>query len=303
MIKNVKITNHLGEIMVIEMENPASSGFSIRDIKGLGPAKSTVNISESLYGDGGFFNSARLTTRNIVFTLGIHETDIDSVEQIRNKTYRFFPSKRLIGIEVETDLRHGVTAGYVESNEPDIFSKDEQTQISIICPNPFFVSEEFIETTFTGTTGGFQFPFSNESLVTPLLKFADIFVNTIANVFYEGDTDTGVFIEIEFTGAVNNLTISNVNTGENMAINSTKLIALTGANFQAGDLVQISTVHGNKYIHLIRGTTTWNILNTIGTVADWFTIDRGDNLFTYTAASGLANVKFKIYHQLVYEGL
>lgn len=303
MIKTLRITNHLGELLSIDLGSPEQSGFSIRDISGLGPSKSTVNLSESLYGDGGFFNSARLSSRNIVFTLGFVETPIETIEMIRNKTYRFFPMKRPVTIEIETDLRTGVTQGYVESNEPNIFSKDEQTQISVICPGSYFLSKELVETTFTGSTGGFEFPWENDSITVKLLKFADIFINTIANVFYEGDTETGVIIQIEFLGAVNDLTISNVDTGENMAISSSKLIALTGSNFVAGDFVEISTIHGNKYITLVRGTTVWNILNTIGTVADWFTIDRGDNLFTYTAQSGLANVKFKIFHNIVYEGL
>lgn len=303
MIKKVTVTNPRGEVLTMELTNPSASGFVVRRIDGLGPPKSVINMGESLYEDGSYFNSARLTNRNLIFDLEFYDSVTETIEAIRNKTYRFFPMKTPLTIEVETDTRVGVTSGYVESNEPNIFSKEESTQISIVCPSAYFLGKDAILTTFSGIQNGFEFPWENPSLTLKLIEFGQVFISTNANVFYTGDADTGVTIYINFIGAVNNLTIHNVNTGENMAINSTKLIALTGANFQAGDFVIISTVKGNKFITLIRGSSVYNILNAVDILADWFQISRGDNVFTYTAASGVNNVQFSIEHHLVYEGL
>lgn len=303
MIKTIKVKNPRGETLVMELTNPGTSGFVVRRVDGLGPAKSVINMGESLYLDGSYFNSARVTNRNLVFDLLFQDSTIESIESIRQKTYRFFPMKTPLEIEVETDNRIGVTTGYVESNEPIIFSKEESTQISIVCPSAFWLGRDSVVTTFSGIAAGFEFPWENPSLTLKLIEFGQVFINTSANVFYTGDTDTGVTIYVSFNGAVNNLTIHNVTTGENMAIDSTKLIALTGANFQAGDFLVISTIKGNKFILLYRGASVYNILNAVDILADWFQISKGDNSFTYTASSGVANMQFSIEHRVVYEGL
>ncbi len=303
MIKSIKVTNHLGEFIVMELRSPEKSGFFVRSIEGLGPSKSNINMSESLSADGSFYNSSKITSRNIVLNLGFYNDGTESIESIRQKTYRFFPMKKNLSIEVETDNRLGVTTGYAESNEPDIFSKDSGTVISLLCPSAFFYGKDIVQTLFTGTNSLFEFPWENPSLTLPLIEFGSIFINTAASVFYTGDEETGITIYISVLGAVNNLTIFNTTTGQLMAINSTKLIALTGANLQAGDFIVISTLRGSKTITLIRAGVAINILNTLDTGASWFRLQRGDNVFTYTAASGLTNLQFLIEHRIVYGGL
>jgi hypothetical protein len=303
MIKTLKVTNNTGEVINIELRSPEESGLFVQNIEGLGPPKSIINVSESLYGDGGFFNSARLSQRNIIIDLGFYNDGSQTIEEIRNSTYRFFPIKREIQLEIETDLRTGVIKGYVESNEPKIFSNGESTLISILCPKPYFFEKEPVKTTFSGSTPNFEFPWENPSLTESLIEFGYVFINDEANVFYIGDIPTGVIIFINFLGPVNDLVIHNTITGESLAINSAKLIALTGSDFISGDLVILSTVQGDKYIRLYRNSNTINILNAIDFPADWFQIDRGDNVFSYTVDSGLSNVVFFIQHQIVYGGL
>ena len=303
MIKSITITNHLGETLNMNLRSPEQSGFFIRSIDGLGPVKSSINMTEVLSLDGAFFNSAHLGSRNIVFNLGFYDDGSESVEAIRQRSYKMFPTKKLVYIEVETDTRIGVTTGYVESNEPDIFSRDEGSVISILCPSAFFFEKNAVQTLFSGTTGGFQFPFENASLTLSLLKFATVFINTEGNVVYTGDEEIGVVIYINVLANVNNLTIYNLTNGESMSISSTKLIALTGFDLKVNDRVVISTVKGSKFIYLIRNGLTVNIINTLNQDADWFTIDQGDNVFTYTAASGVNNLQFMIEHQIAYKGM
>lgn len=303
MIHSVKVTNHRGESIVFELEKPALSGFSVLNILGLGPVKSIINTNQSLYLDGSYFNSARLSERNIVLDLGFEETPDRSIELIRLDSYRFFPQKVPIILEFTTDSRKASIVGFVESNEPDIFSSKETTKISVLCPNPYFSEGSIITTLFTGVNPTFEFPWENPSLTLKLIEFGQIFVNTIANVFYTGETPTGVVIIISFSGAVTDPIIHNTITGENMALSSTKMTALTGFNFKAGDVVTISTIPGNKYIRLLRDGVESNILNVVDVLSDWFQIQKGDNLFTYTATSGLANMLFTIQHQVIYEAL
>lgn len=305
MIKSIKVTNPNGEFLTIELRNPEQSGFFVRgEIDGLGPSKSDINMTNSLNSDGSYYNSSRVTNRNILIDFGFMETATENIEQIRNKAYRFFPMKTELELTLEREDGLIVsTKGYVESNHPRIFSKEAGTVISFICPESFFYGTEVVETTFSGVSGGFTFPFSNNSLVSPLLKFGTVFINTEANVFYEGNIPTGITIVIGFLGAVNDLIIHNITTGSNMAISSAKLIALTGYDFKNGDIVVISTIKGAKFIVLLRDGVEINILNTVSVLADWFTLQKGDNVFTYTVDSGLSNMQFYITHRILYEGI
>jgi hypothetical protein len=303
MIKSVKVTNSRQETIVLELRSPEQSGLYVRRIDGLGLSKVDVNMSESLYEDGSYFNTARATNRNLVFSLGFLDTKNETIEEIRRKTYRFFPSKKEIRFDIETDMKRVYTTGYLESNEPDIFSKESGCVISVICPDAYFKDETIVETTLSGLTGGFEFPFSNESIYESLLEFATIFTNSNAIVSYAGDADTGVIFVITFIGSVTNITINNLTDSTSFFIDSSKVASITGSNFTNGDILTISTLKGSRYINLLRGSTNWNILNAVSTTSKWFTISKGTNIFSVTASAGIGNLSYSILSQALYEGI
>jgi Phage tail protein len=303
MIKSIGVINPSGELLTLELRSPEKSGFFIESIDGLGPVKSNINISQSLWQDGGKFNSARSGSRNLVIKLGLLEGTPESIEDLRLKAYRYFPNKKPVTIEVLTDNRHATTIGYVEGNEPDIFSREEKVQISLICPDPYFYDTEFITTVFHGIASGFEFPFENQSTTLSLLEFGSVFLNDQANVFNSGDISTGIFVIIQFTGAVTDPTINNLSNGQSMVFSSSRLTTLTGFNFKANDVLLVSTIRGSKQIVLVRDGIGINVLNIMTTVNGWITIDKGDNVMAYTATSGLANMLVSVQHQVVYEGM
>ena len=135
MIKSIQITSFRGETIAIELANPEKSGFAILDITGLGPVKADINTTENGINDGAIFNSAHVSYRNIVLSLRFIGTDIES---LRQESYRFFSVKQNVRLLIETDNRLMNIEGYVESNEPTIFSKTEGCKVSIICPYPYF---------------------------------------------------------------------------------------------------------------------------------------------------------------------
>lgn len=303
MIHSFKVTNPSGEFLFIELTNPASTGFFVRSIEGLGPIKSTVNTTESLAADGGWFNSVRLNMRNIVLDMGFYNDHLDTIETLRKKSYRFFPMKKELLFEIATDDRTGIARGYIESNEPNIFSNEEGTQISILCPDPFFYEAEPVTTLYTGIDDNFEFPFENASLSDSLIEIGILFIGTEATLYYTGDIPTGVTITINFFGPVTNLSIHNLTGGQDMTINTDVVTAISGAPFQVGDIVIISTVIGLKKIFLFRDGLAYNILNAFGISTQWIVIEKGDNVITYTATSGIGNVQLSIVHNIVYEGL
>lgn len=307
MIYSIVVTNYLGDRIKLELGKPDISGFLIKSITGLGPAKANVNTTEISTNDGSLFNSARLSQRNIVIDMVFFNTVYgESIEDLRQKSYKYFPLKKRIELAIETDNRYVKTTGYVESNEPNIFSSQEGTQISIVCPDPYFYSagdNSSSITDFYGIDPVFEFPFSNESLDDPLLLFGEIQINTEGVITYNGDSEIGMMIYIHAIGPATNISIYNTETREVMRIDTEKISALTGSGIGTSDDIVINTSKGEKSITLIREGVSYNILNCLDKNTDWFTLSKGDNIFAFTADSGISNLQFRIENKVIYEGV
>lgn len=307
MIYSIVVTNYLGDRIKLELGKPDVSGFLIKSITGLGPAKANVNTMEVSTNDGSLFNSARLSQRNIVLDMVFINTVYgESIEDLRQKSYKYFPLKKSVELTIETDNRYVKTTGYVESNEPNIFSSQEGTQISIICPDPYFYSageDGNNVTNFYSIDPIFEFPFSNESLDEPLLVFGEIQIKTEGVITYHGDSEIGVMIYIHAIGPATNINIYNTETREVMRINTEKISSLTGKGIVASDDIVINTAKGEKSITLIREGVSYNILNCLDKNTDWFTLAKGDNIFAFTADSGVTNLQFRVENKVIYEGV
>ncbi len=307
MIKSFTVINYLGDSIKLELGRPEKSGFLIKSVLGLGPSKANINTTEVSTNDGSLFNSARLNQRNIVFDfIFVDSVNRENIEDVRQKSYKYFPLKKNLDLLIETDNRIVKTTGYVESNEPNIFSSQEGSQISIICPDPHFYSagpDGNNTTVFYGVESVFEFPFSNESLTDPLIVFGNIQNKTENVITYKGDSEIGITIQIHAIGGAGSITLYNTGTRESMRIDTVKLEALTGSGIVAGDDIIIKTQKGDKSITLIRGGKTTNILNCLDKRSDWFSLAKGDNIFAFTAESGTTNLQLWIDNKVIYEGV
>ena len=304
MIKSITITNHVNESYKITLTRPDLSGFLISRIDGLGPPKAEIGMIDLATNDGGRYNSAKVTPRNITMDIIFHDNEAGlSIEELRQKSYKYFPIKKQIKFMIETDERVCETYGYVESNEPVIFGGRAGTSISIICPDPYFYSVNNQNTVFSGTQSLFEFPFSNDSLDFNLIDFGEIISIPEQTVYYSGDVDVGVIIYIHAIGQADGLTIHNITTSGIIKIDTVKLIALTGSTIIAGDDITISTVKGEKYVTLLRDGEYINILNCLDKDVDWLQLSKGDNLLLYTAEFGALNLQFRVENRVAYEGV
>lgn len=302
MIRAIRVTNFRGETLEMELANPYKSGFAVTGVSGLGPPKATINTVDVATNDGAFFNSAKLQTRNIVLQLTFVGADI---EALRQTTYKYFPLKKNLDFEVETDTRKLSIKGYTESNSPDIFSKQEGTQISIICPQPFFKKVPITaEYSFYAEEAEFYWgddvhpnePEADTPLnegETPQIVMGTIRQISRANLTYSGDSSTGVTFTITALGPADTIKIYNVGTNEAMYLN----ISLV-----AGDTLTVCTTHGEKRVTLERNGAKINALNYLDKNANWFQLSKGDNWFAYTA-NGLNNLMFRAMHDVLYEGV
>ena len=274
----------------------------IKEIKGLG-ATATINMSDLATDDGSTFNSARLDKRTIEFS--IYPRYAPDVETARQNTYKYFPIKRPVTLIFETDNRYAKITGYVEKNEPSIFSELEEIIISIVCDDPYFKDGRGPNRTdFSSIDPLFEFPFENNSLDTPLIEMGNYAIHRDKLIRYDGDAEVGVTMHMVAHGAVGDITIFNFSSNESMWISSDKIESLTGTGIQLGDEIIISTVDKNHYARLLRNGVYVNILNSVNRNSAWFKLLKGDNVFAYSTSNEMEeDLNFVIENEILYEGL
>ena len=259
-----------------------ATGFAIDSIDGLGPVEAEINTSEMII-DGDLFNSARIGKRNIVMNLQFYSETGTGIEEVRQRSYKLFPTKKLVYVEVETDHRKVWTQGYVEKNEPEIFAEETMTQISIICPDPkWYDSEDYDETT--------------------------LIVDEEVTVEYAGEVEVGGLLTIEIGGSVTApvhdgvpaFTVSCANSdGDAQSID----IYTPVGGFEDGDVIKICSIPGDKYcIWTDTADADHNALNLINQNPDWIKIKPGDNNIRISDPnSAISSATF--INRICYEGV
>lgn len=315
MIERIKVTNHLGNELVLELKYPWDTGVVVRSIKGIGPQKADINTSEVSTNDGSIFHSARLTQRNIVLEFLFIRTPTKSVEDVRHMVYNYFPVKKPITLEFETtvnnetDIRVSRITGYVESNEPTIFTNKEFTQVSIICPDPRFYdvgASGTISMSFSNTIPSLSFENVDGRYVIPndwtlptldgfdAIEFGVVNTDQNAEIDYRGDDEIGVTVTFQATGEVVNPRIILENKNEVMKVNTV---------MEPLDTITISTVKGHKSVTRTRAGETTNLLNFLDRTSKWFMLEYGVNHFSYSADEGAGNLLVSVTYNTVYEGI
>jgi hypothetical protein len=304
MIKSATVVNYLGESLKLVLSDPKETGIKILGITGLGPPKATINTSKVSTVDGVNYNSATVDGRNIVF-----ETELlalPTVEEVRIKTYKYFPIKKPVTLIFETETRVAAITGYVESNSPDLFSEAPTAQISIMCTDAYFydASDNGVLTTlFYNVEAGFEFPFSNESLTEKLIEFGKVQTRLDREIVYNGETDVGMTVTINALGTVGDVIVYNTENNQAMRISSAKLKTMTGSGITVGDRIIVNTTRGNKTVLLYRDGKLYNIRNALERNSNWLYLVKGVNKIAYSASAGVNNLQITVENQILYEGL
>ena len=301
MIRQVSVINHRNERLDIPLSYPEQSELVIRKVTGLGPVKANINITDIVTSDGGIFNSARFTDRNITLDLLFYGED---VEAIRHKIYKFLPVKKKCQLVIEAGHRTSVIDGYVEQVDPNIFSKEEGCTVSIVCPNPYFYANDITYTLFSGVDAGFEFPFCNDSLTDKLLVMGEIKIRSENIISYVGDSDVGMTMHIHLIGPVGDITIWNLDLRKRITLLANRVSTLIGGQtFKARDDIIIKTERGEKSITLYRDGNSYNILGALDKGSEWLRLYKGDNVVAFTTTSGNEHLQFRIENKTLYEGV
>ena len=279
----LKIENRFGDIL----ELTHNKNYLVTKVEGLSPPKAKINLSDIAGMNGALFNSAKAETRNLVLTV-LPQTP---VEQNRLALYRFAQVAQWCKIYYSNGSVDVQIEGYVETVEGSLFSKTQSLQISIICPQPYFEGLREIYNDISSLISTFEFPFAIEARG---IEFSYINHEIFATVMNVGDVETGLIIEITSRGEVVNPVIYENMTGGSIGLN----ITLTSQ-----DRIVINTNSGSRSVTLIRGNTETNIINKVVPNPDWFTLQPGENIFSYEAEYGADLMGIVFRHRTKFGGV
>lgn len=304
MISTIYVTNPAGEILNINTREPRSSGLAVYNIENISSPEADVNITPVLSsGGGGLFNSSRPKVRNIVLSLALWD-EAEDLDNIRRRLYKYFPLGEKIRLRLVSETRDAYIDGIVESVSVEIFTKIQTAEISLLCPDVYFRDTEIVRHVFSGTTSGFTFPFMNNSLVDDEIVFGNISTSHEKNIFYDGDATTGLIIAMRMKGPVSNIRMYNTSmSSDGMVLDDDKITTIVGSPLTVGDVVTINTKRNEKEVSLMRNGVKYNILNALGRSTSWLSLQSGDNVFVYTADSGVENAIFSTENDVLYIGV
>lgn len=271
MLDRVTIRNSRGQELALILSD-ISQGYIVQDIDGLGPVKATLVTSPFAQIDGAEFQSSRLEPRNVVISLELNpQMSSQSVGGLRSNLYNYVMPKAPVSLKFHTtELGWVQIDGVVESVEPDIFTKDPTVNISVHCVKPNF--------------------YNPTSVDVPLNSSA-----TYQSVDYIGTAETGVIYSINVNRTLTQLQIRTFSPVET--------ILTINDEFLPGDVITVSTVPGNKYIHRNRAGVDSSILYAVTSTSVWHKLWPGNNRVRLNIQPAGASIPYVITYQELYGGL
>ncbi|MBD5143002.1 MAG: phage tail family protein [Ruminococcus sp.] len=258
----LKIENTRGEIF--ELTNDETN-YAVIGVSGLTRPDTTVNTSSGV-SDGEYYNSSKVGMRNIVIDILLR----GDIETNRQRLYKIFPLKTACTVYFKNYNRDVKIKGYVEVLDGDLFVEQEQIQISIICPQPYFESLKTLYTELSKIMRLFEFPFC----ITEPIPFSEKRNLPLCSILNNGDTTCGVILTISISGEVSDLKIYNVATQQFFGLDY---------EFQENDQITLNMQSRQKNISLIRDGETINLLGSMQAGSSWIQLATGINNFTFTA--------------------
>lgn len=270
-----------------QLELTNNRNYDVLEIAGTNPPAAAINTVNVAGFDGSRFNGSRVEQRNIVITLNIHHP----IEANRLALYNIFRVKRWVKLYYKNSHRDVYIEGYVESFENNPWTQAQQPQISIICPNPFWLSTADTTVNFSNSNAAFEFPFS---IPAEGIEFSTLeqITSAVVNV---GEIETGGIIQFHAT----------TNQILNPKFYNRTTNAFFGLDFDMyqGDVITVNTNQGEKSVTLLRGGVTTNILADRTEGSTWLTFEPGENEISFGADEGAANLEVSLTITQKFEGV
>lgn len=244
--------------------------IQIGNIDGLDPIKASVNTSPYGSVDGSSYTGSSVLTRNIVLTLKPKpDWDTWTYEKLRRLLYSYFMPKQVTRLVFYSDDMIPVEIyGVVEDVTVNMFSKEPELIVSVICPDPYFTALD--PTVLTGTNG-------------------------VAQTFeYDGSVESGIVVKVTHVSG------SPTTIGIQLGVPKVTYFGVT-AGVSATKYFELSSIPMRKYVQNI-DLSTGIIENLLSQVyvqegSLWPTLEPGTNEFTVITDQGVQDYELIFYER------
>ena len=264
------------------------SDLMLSKIDGNASAAPSVKIQNNAQGDGGYIESDRVLSREI--SISVIPISRNTAENKRSELLKFIIPHEDYDIYVTrnkvTRKITGRMSGQIRVSKTALWWSDIYT-MTFLCKSPFFQDDKDQTIVFRNIVPLFAFPLSTyvgAGTVSGMMITTD--KRFIIN---QGDTPIGIIATITaYAGQVINPSISNGN--------KTVRVICT---MNQGDVMEISTVPGNKYVKLNGENFMFFDRN-----SEFFSIEKGVSEVSVNAESDtIDNIRSQIVYTNQYSGV
>ena len=286
--------------LILIINDTNSPGILIESVDGIYAYSADVSTSPYSQTHGSKYKTTRVPQRNIVINGKIYADDTTpSFYDNRQMLYRIFrPSSKGVFTYYETGEENRLAGYYVESVTIDQKWHIGDFQISLICPDPFFYSEDDITVELAAWHAGWTFPHNFVAAGEPIGERSATMLQEIENE--NGVSDIGLNITMSCTGDVVNPYVYLYETGERISVGT----SARPFTLLSGQTITIDTTTGEKSITLSQsGTEDTSIISYIDSGSAFFQLGAGVNTIGYNADSGAANLIVIVRYRMRFLGV
>lgn len=272
MLNKVQVITERGLMLELPLAG-SPEGYVVEDIDGLDPSKATLISSVLALMDGEEYQASRGEKRQIIMKLGYAKRHADPVAKRRQKLYAYFMPKSKITLRFfMVGMPPVDILGVVEDMDAPMFVKKPLATAYITCHKPDFYTQD-------------PFIFDSETVSTPDSE----------SISYNGTVPSGVKFSMAVDRVLTSFTIHH-----NFANGLGSSMEIVGA-FEAGDLIELETITGEKGAYLTRGGIRRSILYAVSPNSDWTNLYPGEN--TIRVYSSGAPIPYTIEYREKFGGL
>ena len=228
-----------------------------------------------IYGyDGSMFQGNSLQQRGISLIVRYKSTYYETQEMAKNRLMKLLGNKGEVKLRYVAPNRDVYIMCRVEQVNTSPNTKPMNTQISLICPDPYWRASGDNTVVIAGTESLWEFPCE---IPPEGMEFGRIRAETIVTVINDGTAESGAVFTITAKTSCSNPKIENIDTGEFLQ---------AAVRMEAGDVLIFGTEQGKKSISFIHDGVTQNYFNYRVSGSSFLQIRPGENRFKYTVDSG-----------------
>lgn len=261
-------------VFVLSFRDPRSQNpYQVKAIMGL----DADEIIPKYYGQGGSGQSyyeLTLNKRDVVVRVVLNPDfpQMESYSDLRDRLWRIVSSSRTGKVVILFKDGNNVVAHLVcmvGKVETTLFTDEPEVQMTFPCDDPMLKSLERYNVGLAGLHPSNTVITDNKSTAAHGLKFRMTFTAPVSNIVIKDNSNDWQFKASPYGG------------------------------FQTGDVLHYSSEPGDKYLYMVRGSTTTHLMDVIEAGSIWPIIFPGDNVIKTTAPV----VWSKIEHYLTYWGV